>query len=87
VEYSYLFLCKKGACEENTVVASELDLCYHNVKHSLIYNSFNCNTKLSHHVLSDLKSGSKLSCGRTKGDASVTNVLAPLSVTDLSETL
>jgi hypothetical protein len=53
----------------------------------IIYNSFDFNTKLSHHIFTDSKVGSKLSCGRTKAKALVTNVLAPLNAADFLETL
>jgi hypothetical protein len=63
--------------EEHAVIASEPALCYHNVKISLIYNGFGCNTKLSRHILSGSKERIKLSCGRTKAEALVTYVSAP----------
>jgi hypothetical protein len=48
------------------------------MKHSLIYNSFYCSTKLSCHVFSDSKIGSKLSCEKkTKAEALEANILAP----------
>jgi hypothetical protein len=57
------------------------------VKHNVIYNSFDCNTKLSWNIFSNSKAGNKLSCGRTKAESLVTNVLAPLSITNFSKTL
>jgi hypothetical protein len=69
------------------MIGSDLAICYHNVKHSVIYNSFNCNTKLSRHIFSDFKVGIILSCGGTKPEAFVTNVLAPSSATDFLENL
>jgi hypothetical protein len=68
-------------------MASELALCYHNVKHSIIYNSFDYNTQLSHHLFSNSKAGSKLLCRRRKADVLVSNILAYSSVTDILETL
>jgi hypothetical protein len=56
------------------------------LKHSLIYNSLNYNTKLILPIFSDFKARSKLSCGRTKAEAIVTNVVAPLCVTEFLET-
>jgi hypothetical protein len=50
------FFVKKGTSEEHAVT----------VKHGVIYNSFDCNTKLSHHIFSNSKVQSKLSCRRTK---------------------
>jgi hypothetical protein len=82
------FFLKEGTNEEHAIIASELPLWYHNVKHSLIYNSFICNTKLSLHIFSDSKVGSKLSCGRIpKAEAIVTNFLASSSGADFLETL
>jgi hypothetical protein len=67
--------------EEHAVIASEPALYYHNVKISLLYNGFGCNTKLSRHILSGSKERIKLSCGRTKA-ALVTYVSAPSRVTN-----
>jgi hypothetical protein len=39
------FYVKEGTSEEQDVTAIELALCYHKVKHSLIYNRFDCNAK------------------------------------------
>jgi hypothetical protein len=74
------FFVKEGTSEEHAVTASELALCYHNVKHSIIYNIFNCNTKLSHQIFCISKVGSKLSCKRTKAEALVTNFLAQSTI-------
>jgi hypothetical protein len=51
------------------------------VKRSLICNSFDCNTKLSHHIFSNSKAESKLPGERIKAEVLLTNVEAPLSVT------
>jgi hypothetical protein len=67
---------KEGTSNEQAVIASELALCYHNVKHNLIYNSFDCNTKLSHHIFNNSKVRSKLSRRRTRADALETNVFS-----------
>jgi hypothetical protein len=55
---------------------------HHNVKHNLIYNYFDCNTKLSHRIFSGPKAGSKLFCGTTKRVAWRLMLLAPSSVID-----
>jgi len=60
---------------------------YHNLQHRLIYNSFDCNTKLIRHIFSDSKVGSKLFCGRTKAEALVTTLLAHSSVKDFLQNL
>jgi hypothetical protein len=57
------------------------------VKHSLIYKSFDCNTKLNHLISISSKVGSKLSCGRTKTEALMTNVLDPSRIRDILETI
>jgi hypothetical protein len=78
---------REGTREEHAVLASELTLFYHNVKHTLIYSSFDWDTNLIHHILSGSKVESKLSCGRTKAEVLVTNILVPLSVTEFLEAL
>jgi hypothetical protein len=75
------FSVKEQTSEDHTVIGSELALCYHNVKHNLIYTASTA-TKLSHHVFWCSKVGSKLSCGRTEYEALVTKVLALSSITD-----
>jgi hypothetical protein len=65
---------KEETREEHTVIASEVALCYLTVKHSLSFNTFNCSTKLSSHVFSNSKVGSKISCRRTQAEALVTKV-------------
>jgi hypothetical protein len=80
------FFVKEGTSEEHAAIASELSLCYLSVKHSLIYNSFGCNTKLSRHIFTNSEVRSKLSCGKTKAEALVTKVLALSSITDFLET-
>jgi hypothetical protein len=67
------FFVKEGASKEDAAIARELALCYHHVMHSLSYSSFHCNTKLISHIFSDSKVESKLSCGRRKPQALVTN--------------
>jgi hypothetical protein len=81
------FFVIDGTSEKHAVIASELALCYHNVKHSLIYNSFDCNTKLSHYIFSNSEGRINLFCGRTKPATLVTNVLSPSSITDFLEIL
>jgi hypothetical protein len=42
---------------------------------------------MGHHIFSYSKAGSKLSCGGTKAEALVTDVLALLNITDFLEIL
>jgi hypothetical protein len=86
VEYNYFFV-KEGTSKEDAVTAIELPSCYHNLKHSLIDNSFDCCTNLSQYIFSNSKVESTLYCKITKAEALVTIVLAPSGVTDFLVTL
>ena len=61
------FLVKKNSEEEDIVVASEIAQIYHAIKHNHLYNSLECGLKLNSKV------AAKVSCGRTKCEAIVTN--------------
>lgn len=71
------------------MVAAGLASVFHAVKHHHSYNSADCEMKLNAVIFSDSAVAKKLTCGRTKAEALVTNVLAPKSVelilADLSE--
>lgn len=66
--------------EENKVIAAELILTYHGVKHGHSYLSQDRNNKLIKQICSDSKIGPKIHCGRTKAEALVENVLAPYAL-------
>lgn len=66
---------KTNSEEEGIVVASEIAQIYHAVKHNHSYNSLDCGLKLNSKLNQDSKVAAKVSCGRTKSEAIVTNVL------------
>jgi len=74
------FFVKKSTCEENKVIASETTMIYHNIRHNLSYNSLDCNLKLIAKIFQDSKVAKKISCGRTKSEMILVNVLYPVSV-------
>lgn len=71
------FFCKKESQEEINVLVIETCKIYHAVKHNQSYNSLDCSIKLNKILFSDSSIAAKLSCGRTKSEAIVLNVLAP----------
>uniref|UniRef100_H3ASF3 Uncharacterized protein n=1 Tax=Latimeria chalumnae TaxID=7897 RepID=H3ASF3_LATCH len=78
------FFVPKGSSEGDKVTAAELATVYHTVKHNLSYSSMDCGVKLMQKIFND--SGSiekKLSCGRTKVESLVKNVLAPKAVSQV----
>lgn len=68
-------------------VAGELALVFHTVKHNIGYRSMDCANKLSKDIFHDSNLAKKMSCGRTKAEAIVKNVLAPRSVQDFIDVL
>jgi hypothetical protein len=50
------------------------------VKHNISYNASDCEAKLSRIIYPDSAIAKKTSCGRTKAEAIVTDVLGPKSV-------
>jgi hypothetical protein len=80
------FFVTKETSEEKRVIASEVAMIYHNVQHNLSYNSLDCNLKMISKIFDDSKIAKKISCGRTKSELVVTNVLFPHSIeTNLSK--
>lgn len=77
---NYFVNVNKSECDK--VAASEVALVYHAVKHNLSYSSLDCGNKLVANVFNDSETASKISCGRTKAEMLVKNVLAPRSVSD-----
>ena len=71
----------------NKVAAAELGLVYHNVKHHHSYASLDCGNKLCGDIFGDFEVAQKMSCGRTKGECMVKNVLATKSVEDFLQVL
>lgn len=74
------FFAKKDTKEEGMVISSELVQVFHAVKHHISYNSTDCQIKLNSKIFTDSKIAQKLSCGRTKSEAYVTNILGPFSI-------
>lgn len=74
------FLCKKDSKEEDLVTAAELTQVYHAVRHNLSYNSTDCQNRLNSKIYVDSKLAQKVSCGRTKSEAFVTEILGPFAL-------
>ncbi|KAJ8882701.1 hypothetical protein PR048_014513, partial [Dryococelus australis] len=67
----------------SNMLAGELSLVYHTVKHSVSYNSMdygNYGNKLTKEIFRDSEMANKLLCSRTKAEAIVKNFLTPKSV-------
>lgn len=76
---------KPTTAEDCKLLAQEITLVYHNIKHNLSYNSLDCNIKLLKHMLPDATK--KLFLGRTKAEALALNVLGKKAVLDVVEYL
>lgn len=74
-----VFMLKKGSPEEDKVAAAELCSVYHGVRHGHSYLPTDCGVKLNALIFKDSSLAPKVSCGRTKSEALVENVLAPYS--------
>ncbi|KAG9278210.1 hypothetical protein AMEX_G6034 [Astyanax mexicanus] len=72
------FMIKKDS-EEDKIAVAELTSTYHGVRHGHNYLSTDCGNKVSAKIFSDSNIATKMSCGRTKSEALVENVLAPFS--------
>ncbi|XP_047517164.1 uncharacterized protein LOC125057485 [Pieris napi] len=70
----------QGSSDDENIIAAELALTFHTVKHNLSYNSMDCLSKLNKIVFVDSKIASKIRLGRTKMEALVIEVLGPYSV-------
>ncbi|KAJ8868325.1 hypothetical protein PR048_029841 [Dryococelus australis] len=51
------------------MLAGELSLVFHTVKHSVSYYSMDCGNKLTKEICRDSETADKLSCGHTKAEA------------------
>lgn len=76
-----------SSSEADEVTIAELALVYHNVKHQLSYNSFDCTVKLITDIFPDHKIVQNLRCARTKASALVEFVLGPSSFEHLGDDL
>lgn len=74
------FISRKYTNVQAKVAATELTWAYHTNRHALSYRSLDCSMKLSKVTFSDSEVATKISCGRTKGEILITDVLAPYSV-------
>lgn len=72
---------------EDKITAGELASIYHTVKHSLSYSSLDCSHKLLPYICSDSKIAQGFSCGRTKAEAIVCQVLAKESLKNILKTV
>uniref|UniRef100_A0A8C6TRT7 Uncharacterized protein n=1 Tax=Neogobius melanostomus TaxID=47308 RepID=A0A8C6TRT7_9GOBI len=79
------FMVTKNAQDKVTV--AELTTIYHGVRHGHSYLSTDCGSKVNAKIFSDSEIATKMSCGRTKSEALVENVLAPFSQERLSAEL
>ena len=74
------FFASTESSQQSQITAAELTKVFHTVKHSLSYNSLDCDMKLDRIIYSGSFVAKQISCGRTKSEAIVKNVLAPYSV-------
>jgi hypothetical protein len=74
------FMTKKASPEEDKIAAAELCSVYHGVKHGHSYLSTDCGNKVSAKIFNDSSIATKMSCGRTKSEALVQNVLTARSI-------
>lgn len=81
------FMTRKGSPEEDKIAVAELTSIYHGVKHGHSYLSTDCGNKGSAKIFNDSTIASKMSCGRTKSEALVQNVLAPYTQEQLATQL
>ncbi|KAK4881503.1 hypothetical protein RN001_004822 [Aquatica leii] len=80
----YFMKPETSALETNDkIAAGELTSVYHTVKHSLSYSSMDCTHKLLPYICSDSKIAQSFSCGRTKAEAIVCEVLAKESLKNI----
>lgn len=66
--------------DKENVVASELALIYHTVKHNLSYNSMDCTIKLNRIIYVNSATATGIHLARTKMEALATEVLGPYSL-------
>ncbi|CAH0558668.1 unnamed protein product [Brassicogethes aeneus] len=84
---THFFTSSLNEEESDKVMASELTCVYHSVKHHLSYNSMDCILKLDKIIYNDSKIAKKVSCGRTKAEMLVNEVLAPRSIEEVLQVL
>lgn len=77
---SKFMIPSKDMAMQDEIIAAEISMVYHSVCHSHSYRSLDCTMKLLPVIFQDSAKATRMSCGRTKAEAIVTNVLAPYSV-------
>jgi hypothetical protein len=75
--YNKFIFCYQNTSESQQVNLVEVSKIFHNIKHNLFYNSLDCDFKLLPKIFSDSNIASKISCGRTKAETIVQNLLEP----------
>lgn len=70
----------------NKIAAAELTSVFHCVTNQQSYRSLDCAMKLTPKLYTDSTIAKHISCGRTKSEALVTNILAPLA-SDFTQSL
>lgn len=63
--------------EEDKIIAAEMALIYHTVKHDLSFHNMNCGNKLFQYIINDGTKIKNFSCGRTKAQVIVKDVISP----------
>lgn len=69
------------------MTAAEVSHIYYTVKHGLRYNSADCALKPTLRTLNDSSIAGKMSCGRTKAEPVVTDVLSPKAIEEVIKKL
>ena len=81
------FLQPKNDFLTDKVTAAEVTNVYHTVQHATSYRAGDCGTKLAPTSYPDSDIAKRMACSRTKSEAIVTDVLAPVSVEDCMKVL
>nr|KAF6444299.1 hypothetical protein HJG59_008591 [Molossus molossus] len=75
-----VLVSQKDTNAQSKIAAAELAWAYHIDEHAFSYRSLDCSMRLSKITFPDSEVATKMSCGRTKGEILITDVLAPYSV-------
>lgn len=74
------FFASTFSKQSHQIAAAEGTLAFHTVRHHFSFRSCDCSHNLLKFILPDSKIAKKILCARTKTEAIVTGVLAPLSI-------